>query len=84
MSHCVIDALFVLYLQHEVLSVKMFDHVVKTNDLSKEFEEYGLDDTDIDFIKEQLNGPLGDVRLNFKFKLSLGTNLTICLLYLQF
>ena len=35
----------------------MFDHLLKVNGLKKEFEEYGLNDKDIEFIKEQIAGP---------------------------
>ena len=35
----------------------MFDHLLKMNDLERDFEEYELDQRDILFIKEQIAGP---------------------------
>ncbi len=35
----------------------MFDHLLEENELIEEFEGYGLDDQDIIFIKEQIEGP---------------------------
>ncbi len=46
-----------LFLQHEQASVMMFDHLIKVNDLEKDFKEYGLNEKDILFIKEQIAGP---------------------------
>lgn len=43
--------------QHEALSVKMFDHLVSSNNLLGEFEKYGLTEQDRTFIKEQIAGP---------------------------
>lgn len=43
--------------QHEDLSVKMFDHLVSSNNLLGEFEKYGLTEQDRTFIKEQIAGP---------------------------
>ena len=45
-------------LQHEQASVMMFEHLVTSNRLDGEFEHYGLMETDITFIKEQIAGPL--------------------------
>ncbi|CAL4061492.1 unnamed protein product, partial [Meganyctiphanes norvegica] len=42
---------------HEEASVKMFDHLVKENNLQKEFEYYGLDEQDMVFVKELISGP---------------------------
>ncbi len=36
----------------------MFDHMMETNGLKEVFESYGLNDTDLTFIKEQIAGPL--------------------------
>ncbi|MCJ8731125.1 hypothetical protein PDJAM_G00195590, partial [Pangasius djambal] len=36
----------------------MFDHLVKENNLEPVMEEYGLSSTDLEFIKEQIAGPL--------------------------
>lgn len=35
----------------------MFEHLLKENDIHKEFEKYGLTNTDILFIKELIGGP---------------------------
>ena len=35
----------------------MFEHLLKVNDLHKDFQNYGLHDADIVFIKEQIAGP---------------------------
>ena len=43
---------------HEMASVDMFDHMLESNFLKGEFYERGLTDTDIQFIKEQIAGPL--------------------------
>ena len=44
------------YLQHESASLKLFDHLIAVNDLKSEFLKYGLDETDIIFIKELIDG----------------------------
>lgn len=44
-------------IKHEALSVKMFDHLVSSNNLLGEFEKYGLTEQDRNFIKEQIAGP---------------------------
>ncbi|XP_068997212.1 deoxynucleoside triphosphate triphosphohydrolase SAMHD1-like isoform X1 [Embiotoca jacksoni] len=45
--------------KHEKASLAMFDYLVKDNDLEPVMEEHGLDlRVDLDFIKEQINGPL--------------------------
>lgn len=35
----------------------MFDHMVKSNGLWKEFQKHGFEDVDLEFIKEQIAGP---------------------------
>lgn len=35
----------------------MFEHMLEENNLLKEFENHGLKDRDITFIKEQITGP---------------------------
>uniref|UniRef100_A0A670JYW1 HD domain-containing protein n=1 Tax=Podarcis muralis TaxID=64176 RepID=A0A670JYW1_PODMU len=45
--------------KHEDASVKMFEHLIDSNDLRPVLEYYGLKpDEDIDFIKEQIAGPI--------------------------
>ncbi|XP_033009135.1 deoxynucleoside triphosphate triphosphohydrolase SAMHD1-like isoform X2 [Lacerta agilis] len=45
--------------KHEVASVKMFEYLIDSNDLRPVLEYYGLKlDKDIDFIKEQIAGPI--------------------------
>ena len=44
-------------IQHEGASVMMFEHLLKVNNLREELEKYGLGETDIVFIKEQIAGP---------------------------
>ena len=36
----------------------MFEHLLKVNNLHADFSEYGLDEQDIVFIKEQIGGPM--------------------------
>jgi hypothetical protein len=36
----------------------MFEYLLESNNLKPEFERYGLNDTDIKFIEEQIAGPL--------------------------
>ena len=36
----------------------MFQHLIKENGLMADLELYGLNSTDVDFIKEQIAGPL--------------------------
>ena len=43
--------------QHEQASVMMFKHLLMENKLEGEFEKYGLDERDIQFITEQIAGP---------------------------
>ena len=43
--------------QHEMASLDMFDYLIRDNALEEEFQRYGLDDRDIVFIKEQIEGP---------------------------
>ncbi|XP_053249861.1 deoxynucleoside triphosphate triphosphohydrolase SAMHD1 isoform X1 [Podarcis raffonei] len=45
--------------KHEDASVKMFEHLIDSNDLRPVLKYYGLKpDEDIDFIKEQIAGPI--------------------------
>ncbi|CAN9515545.1 unnamed protein product [Ophioblennius macclurei] len=45
--------------KHEMASVAMFNHLVETNGLKPVMEQHGLVlDQDLDFIKEQMAGPL--------------------------
>lgn len=37
----------------------MFDHLVKENNLMPLMKKYGLSENDLNFIKEQIAGPLG-------------------------
>ena len=39
----------------------MFNHLLETNNLYDEFYKYGLDDIDIEFIREQIAGPNKEV-----------------------
>ena len=41
--------------KHEEMSLKMFDHMLTSNNLKGEFDKYGLTDQDITFIKEQID-----------------------------
>ena len=52
--------LSLLFTKHEEASVAIFEHLVETNDLMETFENVGLDDTDLIFIKELIYGPLDD------------------------
>ena len=45
-------------LQHEQGSVDMLDHLISSNNLWTAFEDYGLTQTDLVFIKELIVGPL--------------------------
>ncbi|XP_072553050.1 deoxynucleoside triphosphate triphosphohydrolase SAMHD1-like [Salminus brasiliensis] len=47
--------------KHENASVQMFDHLVKVNKLEPVMEKYGLTPNDLVFIKEQIEGPRGNV-----------------------
>lgn len=45
--------------QHEMASLAMFDYLVNDNDLKPVMEQHGLVlPEDLDFIKEQIAGPL--------------------------
>ena len=44
-------------LQHEDGSRHMLDYLIEDNNLLTVFNEYGLDEQDITFIKEQVAGP---------------------------
>ncbi|XP_053353441.1 deoxynucleoside triphosphate triphosphohydrolase SAMHD1-like isoform X1 [Clarias gariepinus] len=53
--------------EHETGSVKMFDHLVKVNNLEPVMEGYGLSlPTDLDFIKEQITGELDRSEIMYK------------------
>ncbi|XP_042872916.1 deoxynucleoside triphosphate triphosphohydrolase SAMHD1-like [Penaeus japonicus] len=43
--------------KHEDASIKMFDYLIKSNNLEDEFRRYKLDDRDITFIKEMIQRP---------------------------
>ncbi|ROI17120.1 Deoxynucleoside triphosphate triphosphohydrolase SAMHD1 [Anabarilius grahami] len=53
-----ISSVFVSLLQHEQMSVLMFDDIVKTLKAENEdvLKEHGLDDRDVIFIKELIEG----------------------------
>ena len=36
----------------------MFDHLIQVNDLQSAFDQYGITDTDLVFVKEQIAGPI--------------------------
>ncbi|KAF5892445.1 deoxynucleoside triphosphate triphosphohydrolase SAMHD1, partial [Clarias magur] len=44
--------------KHETASVKMFDHLLKKNNLKSVIRDHGLSATDLKFIREQIAGPL--------------------------
>lgn len=44
------------FFQHEDLSLRMFEHLMDSNDLNSAFGQYGLTEIDRTFIKEQI-GP---------------------------
>lgn len=51
--------MIVFILQHEKASVDMFDYLVNDNNLKPVMEQHGLVlPVDLDFIKEQIAGPL--------------------------
>ena len=53
---------FVLFSkQHEDGSVKMFDHLMKVNNLLPSFTKYNLTEKDVVFIKELIAGTALDV-----------------------
>ncbi|XP_064596465.1 deoxynucleoside triphosphate triphosphohydrolase SAMHD1-like [Liolophura sinensis] len=45
--------------KHEDASKEMFDHLIKTNDLMDEFRKHRLQERDISFIKELIDGKCG-------------------------
>ena len=45
-------------LQHEQASVAMFDHLIEVNKLKREFDQYGITEKDLKFVKEQIAGPI--------------------------
>nr|KAG5707504.1 hypothetical protein BaRGS_012008 [Batillaria attramentaria] len=47
--------------EHEDASLQMFDYMVESNNLVPKFEEYGLNEQDRTFIKEQIKGKLREV-----------------------
>ncbi|XP_068216450.1 deoxynucleoside triphosphate triphosphohydrolase SAMHD1-like [Palaemon carinicauda] len=42
---------------HESASIQMFNHLIKVNNLEAEFRKYSLEEEDILFIKELIDGP---------------------------
>ncbi|XP_033117286.1 deoxynucleoside triphosphate triphosphohydrolase SAMHD1-like isoform X2 [Anneissia japonica] len=54
--------------KHEEASVKMFDYLIKENNLKEQFYAHGLNDADMTFIKEQIYGPLDKEDKNKKYK----------------
>jgi len=44
--------------KHEQGSVDLFAHMIEENNLMKVFQDYGLDQQDVTFIKELISGPL--------------------------
>lgn len=44
--------------KHEDASVAMFDHLIQVNDLQSTFDQYGITDIDLVFVKEQIAGPI--------------------------
>ena len=54
---CQSDELCLSFLKHEKGSIDMFDHLVKQNNLEQAFEDQGLTDIDMKFIKEIIKGP---------------------------
>uniref|UniRef100_A0A670JSF9 Deoxynucleoside triphosphate triphosphohydrolase SAMHD1 n=1 Tax=Podarcis muralis TaxID=64176 RepID=A0A670JSF9_PODMU len=53
--------------KHEDASVKMFEHLIDSNDLRPVLKYYGLKpDEDIDFIKEQIAGPIKTEKSSIK------------------
>lgn len=54
-------------IKHEALSLKMFDHLVSSNNLLGEFEKYGLTEQDRTFIKEQIMGPCKDNKKKWSY-----------------
>ncbi|XP_063153319.1 deoxynucleoside triphosphate triphosphohydrolase SAMHD1 [Candoia aspera] len=54
--------------KHEQASVQMFEHLITSNNLRPVMESYGLKlDEDIDFIKEQIAGPVEVNRVDSKW-----------------
>ena len=36
----------------------MFDHLIRVNDLQSSFDQYGITEDDLVFVKEQIAGPI--------------------------
>ncbi|KAM6458183.1 deoxynucleoside triphosphate triphosphohydrolase SAMHD1 isoform 1-T1 [Liasis olivaceus] len=54
--------------KHEQASVQMFEHLITSNELRPVMEYYGLKlDEDIDFIKEQIEGPIMENSVDSKW-----------------
>ncbi|XP_033626546.1 deoxynucleoside triphosphate triphosphohydrolase SAMHD1-like [Asterias rubens] len=53
---------------HEQASVDMFDYLIEANQLKEVFAEFGLDDQDISFIKEQIAGPLTGKKTEWPYR----------------
>jgi hypothetical protein len=45
-----------IIIQHEKASIDMLDYMIKTNKLMKFFEQAGLDEKDLIFVKELIDG----------------------------
>ena len=61
MTHIVVDFSKIicyrcLYFKHEEASVKMFNHMIEKNKLERDFQEYGIQHLDLQFIEEQISG----------------------------
>lgn len=57
----VIQYLDGFFSQHETSSVKMFEHLITSNELEEVMESYGLVlEEDLLFIKEQIGGPIDE------------------------
>ena len=36
----------------------MFEHLIQVNDLQSSFDQYGITKADLEFVKEQIAGPI--------------------------
>ena len=61
--------------QHEDASVAMFDHLIQVNDLQSSFDQYGITDTDLAFVKEQIAGPIDTEQCSSQMQ---SVSVTIC------
>ena len=55
-SYLLTNVVMRMSVQHEDTSVAMFEHLIQENGLRKDFQEYHLNERDIQFIKEQIGG----------------------------